>query len=169
MTDVLGTERLLLRTLAEGDATFILELVNEPSFIRNVGDKGVRTLADARRYIAEGPVASYARHGFGLYLVMMKEAGAPIGMCGLLQRDTLADPDVGFAFLPAYRSQGYATEAATAVLAHGRTRLGLARIVAVTSPHNRPSIRVLEKVGLRFEGMVRLSEDAAEVELYGPE
>ncbi len=166
--DVVRTHRLVLRRLGEADGAFILELLNEPSFIRNIGDKGVRSVADARRYIAEGPVASYLRHGFGLYLVVLTESGAPIGICGLLKRDALADPDVGFALLPHYRARGYALEAAAAVMSHGRTELGLRRIVAVTRPDNRPSIRVLEKLGLRFDRMVRVAEDSPEVELFVP-
>src|SRR5258707_6327278 len=102
------------------DAEFIFELVNQPAFIRNIGDKGVRTLDDARNYILNGPVASYGRFGFGLYLIQQKESGFPIGICGLLKRETLKDVDLGFAFLPQFWRKGYAFESATAVMAYGR-------------------------------------------------
>ena len=164
---ILETERLLLRRLSSDDAEFILELLNQPSFLRYIGDKGVRTTEDAVRYIQTGPVASYERFGFGLYLVELKETGVPIGMCGLLKRDTLLDPDVGFAFLPDYWSQGYAFEAASSVMSYGREVLGLPRIVAITSRDNDASIKLLEKIGLKFEGLITPSEDLGEVRLFG--
>ncbi len=163
---VLETERLRLRRLSLDDAAFILDLLNEPSFLNYIGDKGVRTLDDARDYILTGPMASYERHGFGLYLVELKERGVPMGICGLLKRDALDDVDVGFAFLPAFWLQGYAFESASAVIAYGRRALGLNRIVAVTQSDNVGSIKTLEKVGLTFERMVRLSEDGPEIQLF---
>jgi len=163
---VVATDRLVLRRLSTDDAEFILELLNEPSFLRFIGDKGVRTLDDAREYILRGPVDSYERNGFGLYLTVLKEGGVPIGICGLLKRESLEDVDVGFAFLPRFWSRGYAFESASAVMAYGRSALGLKRIVAVTNPDNDGSIRVLEKLGLRFEKMVRLSEDGPEIKLF---
>ncbi len=163
---VLETERLVLRRLSTHDAEFILRLLNEPSFLRYIGDRGVRTLEDARAYIAKGPIDSYDRHGFGLFLVSQKEDGAPIGMCGLLRRDALPDVDVGFAFLPAFWGKGYAFESAAAVLSYGREVLGLVRIVAITSPDNEGSIRVLSKLGMRFEGMIRLADNEPEVRLF---
>lgn len=164
---VLETERLVLRRLAVDDAEFMFRLLNEPSFIRFIGDRGIRTLDDARGYILNGPVASYERFGFGLYLVTLKAEGTPIGMCGLLKRDSLEDADVGFAFLPAFWSRGYAFESAAAVVAHGKSDLGLERIVAVVMPENRGSIRVLEKLGMSFERMARLSADGPELQLFG--
>jgi len=164
---ILETERLSLRRLTTDDAQFILELLNQPSFLRYIGDKGVRNSEDAIQYIQTGPVASYDRFGFGLYLVELKESGTPIGMCGLLKRETLADVDVGFAFLPDYWSRGYAFEAAAAVMAYGREVLGLRRIVAITSLDNAASIKLLEKIGLRFERLIKLTEDQPEVRLFG--
>lgn len=164
---VFETNRLTLLQLTPDDATFILELVNDPAWLRFIGDRGVRTLEDARAYILKGPVASYERHGFGLYLVKRKEDGALIGICGLLKRDTLPDVDVGFAFLPQFTRQGYGFEAAAATLTYGHRVLGLQRIVAVTSPDNVASIRLLERLGFRFEKMIRLSADAPEISLYG--
>lgn len=163
---VLETERLVLRELGLDDARFILELLNDPSFLRYIGDKGVRTLTDARDYISRGPVESYRRHGFGLYLTELKDGSVPIGICGLVKRDALEDPDIGFAFLPRFWAKGYATESASAVLAHARDVLKLERILAIVSPGNQGSIRVLTKLGLRFDRRVRLSEDGQELELF---
>lgn len=164
---VLETERLLLRYLSSEDAEFILELLNEPSFIRNIGDRGVRTIEDANSYIVNGPVASYAKNGFGLYLVKLKETNESIGMCGLIRRDTLEDVDIGYAFLPKFWSKGYAVESAQAVKEYAKNVIGLDRIVAITDPENEGSIRVLEKIGLKFEKMVKLSEDDIDLKLFG--
>lgn len=163
---VVETERLTLRRLETGDAEFILALLNDPSFLRFIGDKGVRTVDDARDYILNGPVASYERFGFGLYLTERKDDGVPIGICGLLKREALKDVDVGFAFLPQFWSKGYAFESASAVMAYGRNVLGLTRIVAITSPDNEASVRLLSKLGMKFESMVRLSEDSPEIRLF---
>src|SRR3954466_3191875 len=136
---VLETDRLTVRYLSTADAEFILELLNDPSFIRYIGDKQVRTLDDARRYALDGPVKSYEAHGFGLNLVELKSEARPIGICGLLKRDTLPHPDIGFAFLPAYWNQGYAFEAAAAVMKHARTALKVDTILAITTPDNEAS------------------------------
>jgi ribosomal-protein-alanine N-acetyltransferase len=164
---ILKTERLIVRRLCNDDAEFILNLLNQPSFLRYIGDKGVRNIEGAVDYIQTGPIASYERFGFGLYLVELKDTGAPVGMCGLLKRDSLPDVDVGFAFLPDYWSQGLAFEAAAAVMTYAREVLGLRRIVAITSLDNDASIRLLEKIGLRFEGLIKLAEDQPEVRLFG--
>ena len=163
---VLETDRLTLRWLTPDDAAFVLELLNDPGWLRFIGDKGVRSFEDARHYIAEKFSASYERFGFGLYLTALKSSGAPIGICGLVKRAGLDDVDVGFALLPSYRGNGYTFEAASAVMAYGRSALGLTRIVAITTPDNHSSIRVLEKLGLRFDRMIRLSTDDSEVALY---
>jgi RimJ/RimL family protein N-acetyltransferase len=165
---VLETERLQLRRIDVDDAGFLLDLLNQPSFVHFIGDKGVRTLDDARHYVATGPLASYERFGFGMYLVLLKESQTPIGICGLLKRDCLDDVDVGFAFLPQFWSRGYAFESASAVMAYGQEALRIGRIVAVVSPDNRGSIRLLEKLGLRFETMVRLFQDSPEIKLFAP-
>ena len=164
---VLETERLLLQQLSSADADFILELLNEPSFIRNIGDRGVRTIEGANSYILNGPVASYAKNGFGLYLVKLKATDESIGMCGLIKRDTLEDVDIGYAYLPKFWSKGYAVEAAQGVREYAKNVIGLNRIVAIVDPENEGSIRVLEKIGLKFERMVRLSEDDIELKLFG--
>ena len=164
--NILETDRLLLRRLSIDDAGFILELLNEPSFLHFIGDKGVRTLDDAREYILQGPMASYERHGFGLYLTILKDGAVPIGICGLLKRESLPDVDIGFAFLPAFWSKGYALESAAAVKSYGLNTLGLQRIVAITNPDNEASIKLLEKIGLQYERLIKLSEDAPEIRLY---
>lgn len=166
MMRIIETERLILRELSTDDAEFILELLNEPSFIRNIGDKDVRTTADACQYILNGPRTSYERFGFGLYLVEIKDSGLPIGICGLLKREALENADIGFAFLPRFWSRGYAFESASAVMIYAKEMLGLNRILAVVNPDNEASIRVLGKIGLRYERMVRLSEDGPEIELF---
>jgi ribosomal-protein-alanine N-acetyltransferase len=163
---VLETIRLRLRRLTHDDAEFILRLLNEPSFIRNIGDRGVRSLDDARSYITNGPVASYEKHGFGLWLVETRDSGAAVGICGLLKRDALEDVDLGYALVPEHWSRGYALEAASAVMAYAGEGLGLRRVVAITDAENQGSIRLLEKLGFRDEGMVRLSDDAPELKLF---
>ena len=160
------TERLNLRSLSMNDAGFILDLLNEPSFLRFIGDKHVRTLEDARNYILTGPIASYERHGFGLWLVELRDSNAPIGICGLLKRDCLSDVDVGFAFLPQFWSMGYAYEAASAAVSYGTKVIGLKRIVAITNADNVASIKVLEKLGLSFERMIELSEGGPTIKLF---
>lgn len=163
---VLESDRLWLTKLMPTDAPFILRLLNEPTFIENIGDRGVRTLEDAERYILDGPMASYERFGFGLYLVESIGTGEAMGLCGLLKRDVLDDVDMGYAFLPEFCGSGYAREAATAVLHHAHQVLGLNRVVAIVNPQNQPSIRLLEKIGFRYEKMVRLTADSPEIKLF---
>ncbi|HEY3655724.1 MAG TPA: GNAT family N-acetyltransferase [Steroidobacteraceae bacterium] len=164
---IIESERLVLRELELNDAPFILQLLNEASFLRFIGDKGVRTLADARDYIEKGPRDSYRRLGFGLYLTSLRDSGVAAGICGLVKRETLADADIGYAFLPQHRSKGYATEAAAAVLAHAKLSLRLDRVVAITSHDNHASVAVLEKIGLVFERTVKLTADGPELKLFG--
>jgi RimJ/RimL family protein N-acetyltransferase len=164
---VLETQRLALRRFTPDDARFVLELVNDPDWLRYIGDRGVRNLDDARGYIEKGPMAMYARHGFSLYCVELKSDGTPIGMCGLLKRETLEDVDIGFAFLPQFRARGYAREAAQATLAYGASVLGLTRIVATTTPDNDASGALLGRIGLRFERMFSVPGENREVRLYG--
>jgi RimJ/RimL family protein N-acetyltransferase len=163
---ILETDRLVVRRLALDDAAFLLELLNEPAFLKNIGDRGARTLTDARRYIARGPVASYRKFGFGLYLVELKDSGTPIGICGLLKRDWLEDVDIGFAFLQKFWSHGYARESAAAVMHYGWTKLRLKRIVAITKPTNQASIALLEKLGLHFENNIVQPDHAGENKLF---
>jgi len=164
---ILETGRLRLRKLTVDDAEFILRLLNEASFIQSIGDKGVRTLEDARSYILTGPIASYDKFGFGLWLVENRTDGVPMGMCGLLKRDTLEDVDIGYALVPEFWSKGFAMEAAAAVLSYGKSEFGMKRIVAIVSPQNDSSIRLLEKLGFAFERMVKLAPEADEIKLFG--
>jgi RimJ/RimL family protein N-acetyltransferase len=164
--DVLATERLVLRRLTLADAAFILELVNEPAWLEFIGDKGVRTPEDARTYLRQGPLDQYARFGFGPLRVDLKADGAPLGLCGLIKRDPLPDVDIGFALFARHWGRGYAFEAASAVLAHGQSELGLRRIVALTALGNQRSIRLLEKLGLKFERIIRLTPTSPESRLF---
>ena len=163
---MLETERLILRWLQTSDAAFILELVNEPSWLKYIGDKGVKTLKDAENYIRKGPIEMYERLGFGLYLVEIKESNESIGICGLIKREALEDVDLGFAFLPKFWGKRYAFESASATMSYGKNALGLPRIAAITSQGNRPSEKLLEKLGFRFERNVRLSTNDDELKLY---
>jgi RimJ/RimL family protein N-acetyltransferase len=164
---VLETERLRLRKLVEEDAVFILRLLNEPSWLRFIGDRGVHSLETARHYIRNGPQQMYREHGFGLFVVESRATRLPMGLCGLLRRATLPDADIGFAFLPEFWGQGYAFEAADATLRHGRDVHGLDRIVAITVPENASSRRLLEKLGLRCEGTVRLQGSSEDLLYFG--
>ena len=155
-----------MRRLNADDAPFIVTLLNEPSFIRYIGDKSVRDLDAARRYILNGPVASYDRNGFGLNLVELKESHTPIGICGLLKRDELPDADIGFALLPDFWNKGFAFEASTAVLHDARERLSLERILAITSLDNDASINLLQRLGFKFERVIQLTAGGEQVRLF---
>ncbi len=163
---VLETERLVLRRLTFDDGNFILGLLNQPSFLQFIGDRGVRTLDDARSYLQNGPLSSYDRLGYGLFLVSLREVGTPIGMCGLLKREALEDADIGFAFLPEHWARGYACESAAAVLALGHSTFGLERIAAIANTDNAASIRVLEKIGMKFQRMMTMPGESHEIRLY---
>jgi RimJ/RimL family protein N-acetyltransferase len=152
---ILETERLNLRRFSvDSDAPFALTLLNEPSFLQYIGDKKVRNLDDARQYLLNGPIASYEKNGFGLYAVELKESQTSIGMCGLIKREELPEPDIGFAFLPEFWKKGYAFEAAAAVMKDARETLNLDRILAIVNPENYASMKLLERLGLRFERML---------------
>ncbi|WP_411834547.1 GNAT family N-acetyltransferase [Pseudoxanthomonas mexicana] len=168
-TPALETARLRLWRFDADNAdevAFNLRLLNDPGFLHNIGDRGVRTLAQSRRHLLDGAIASYARHGFGLYRVELKQGGESVGVCGLLRRDFLDDADIGYAFLPEFRGQGHAREAAAAVLASAWPVHRLARVAAIVSPHNEASIRLLESLGMRFRRTLRLPADDHEVKLF---
>lgn len=165
----LCTQRLTIRPFTQGDAAFIVELVNDADWLRFIGDKNVHSLDDARRYLRDGPIAMHAKHGVGLCCVERRSDGAALGMCGLIRRDTLDDIDLGFAFLPAARGQRYAREAAAAVLEHGFKALALKRIVAITDIDNAASARVLEGLGLHFERLLPASADGKVLRLFAIE
>jgi ribosomal-protein-alanine N-acetyltransferase len=169
MKPVLDTLRLSLRRLTLGDSAFIFELMNEPPYIENIGDRGVRSTADAARYIEEKYLASYDRHGFGLNLVELTGEAAPIGICGLVKRDSLEHPDLGFAYLQRFWSRGYAREAATATLVHARDSLGLSYVYGLVSLENTRSIQLLKHLGFGFVRSSVLPGQATESHLYGVE
>ncbi len=163
---VCETARLNLRQLQLSDAAFVLELVNEPAWLRFIGDRGVKTLKDARRYLQDGPLASYEHFGFGLYAVELRADAIPIGMCGLLKRETLDDVDVGFALLERHWGHGYAHESAAAVMELAREKLALKRVVAITTIDNHSSAALLEKIGMYFDRMIRMPNDDEELRLF---
>jgi RimJ/RimL family protein N-acetyltransferase len=162
----LTTARLRVVPLTLDDAPFIVELVNDPAWIRFIGDKHVHSIADAETYLRNGPLAMYARHGVGLYKVLRNEDGVALGMCGLIRRDGLDDVDIGFALLPQARGHGYASEAASVVLEHGFSALGLQCIVAITDVENHASARVLEKIGMTYVRTMRLPNESTDLKLY---
>ncbi|MEM8531521.1 MAG: GNAT family N-acetyltransferase [Chloroflexota bacterium] len=166
MNVILETARLTVRPFTLDDASFIVRLLNEPSFIEHIADMGVRTLNDARNYLHEKPLASYKHHGFGLWRVGLKDSDEPIGMAGLLNRETLDTVDLGYAFLPEYFGKGYAFEVTSAIMTYARTRLGYRKVVAVVHANNEPSIRLLRKLGFHYERMVRLADDQEEIQLF---
>ncbi len=163
---VLSTERLHLRWFVADDAAFIFELVNDPDWVRFIGDRKIHTLEAARTYIENSLIAMCRRLGFGLWLVERRTDGVAIGICGLIKRESLADVDLGFAFLPDFRGQGFAIEAATATLAYGRDHWELKRIVAITSPDNEPSAKVLKKIGMHLEQRTRLAGEERDCLLF---
>jgi RimJ/RimL family protein N-acetyltransferase len=163
---ILQTERLALHAFTLDDAPFVLELLNDPDFLRYIGDKGARDVDGARAYLEAGPLAGYARHGFGLWRVERRADGLNLGMCGLLKRDHLEHPDVGYAFLPVARGQGYALEAVAATVAYARAPLGLHEICAITTVDNQASIRVLERAGFSLARVMPANERDPELNLY---
>jgi len=165
---ILETENLTISELNTGDAEFIRELLNDPDWIRFIGDRGVRTNQEAARYILSKHIKSYLKYGFGLYRVKLKNNDRPIGICGLIKRDGLVDIDIGFAFLPKFRRQGYAFESASAILKYSKEVLQIDRIVAITSLDNVNSEKLLNKLGLRFEKKIQLPNDDKESKLYVP-
>jgi len=164
--NLIETERLTLRWMTVEDAEVILELLNDPDWLRYIGDRGVRNLADAQAYLLTGTIAMYQRLGFGLYLAERKPDGAPMGICGLVKRDFLVDVDLGFAFLPAFRAQGYAYESAAAVMDYARDALGLKKLLAITSTDNERSGRLLERLGFHLEGIIQVPPDGKDARLF---
>ena len=163
---MLETERLTLSQLSYDDCKFIFELLNAASFKRYIGDRGIRTLSDAREYMRKGPISSYERHGFGLYLVGKRDDATPLGICGLVKRKEFEFPDLGFAFLEPFWSNGYAYESSIAVIEHAGKELGITHIIAMTDDDNSASVRLLEKLGFHFEHMVRMPNESEEICRY---
>ena len=157
---VIETERLILRQLNAGDASFMLSLLNDPSWIKYIGDRNINTIEEAKDHIEKKYISSYNKNGFGLYLVELKDKLISIGVCGLINRPSLEDVDIGFAFMPEYTGSGYAYEAAKATMAYGYEKLNLERIVAITIAENERSINLLKKLGLRNSGNAGIPDDA---------
>lgn len=162
---ILQTERLTLRQFTLEDTAFIIELLNSPGWLEFIGDRNVKTKEQAENYLRNGPIKSYERNGFGLSMVETKD-GIPIGMCGIIKRDNLEHPDIGFAFLPEYASQGYGYEIASAVLTYAKNYLKLPTILAITLPNNTKSIKLLEKIGFMFVKSFRADPSDEELLLY---
>jgi [ribosomal protein S5]-alanine N-acetyltransferase len=166
MEIVIETERLILRKFTTEDAPFMLKLLNTPAWLRFIGDRNVHTVEEAKQFLLNGYLKSYETHGFGFYLAMEKTTQNPIGMCGLVKRNTLEDVDIGFAFLPDFVGKGYGFEAASATLNYAENVLKLEKVIAIVDPENVVSIALIKKIGLQFERMVRLSADDIELMLF---
>lgn len=164
---VLETDRLRLRLIGLEDAGFILGLLNSPGWLRYIGDRGVYTVEDAERYIKNGVWVAYEQYGYGFSVVELKADGVPIGGCGLIRRAGLPHADIGFAFMPEYQGRGFAYEIAAATIRHAKDKLALPRVLGITLPENQRSVLLLQKIGLRFEKMIRLAEDKEELMLFG--
>lgn len=163
---ILETERLILREIVETDSEFILDLLNQPSFIKYIGDRNVRNLEQSREFIENRLRASYKTFGYGLYLVELKESAEPIGICGFVRRDYLPEADLGFAFLPQFEKKGYAFESASATTKYGREKLHFAKILAITTQNNQSSIKLLKKLGFEFERLIKPPNDSEQLNLF---
>lgn len=166
---ILETKRLILREFDNKDAPFIFELLNSPGWLKYIGTRGIKDIKDAENYITELMIPSYEKNGFGFYMMEGKEDSASIGMCGLIKRDALEDVDIGFAILPQFEGKGYSSEAAIATIDYGKNQLGLNRIAAITVEYNVSSIKILEKLGMKFEKMINLPNDPEDLMLYARE
>ena len=163
---ILETERTILREVTKDDIEFILDLLNQPSFLRYIGDRNVRTVEQARDYIESRLTASYRKFGFGMWAVELKETDAPIGLCGFVKRDSLPEADIGFAFLPQFERKGYAFESASAAMKYGGDVLNLNPVLAITSKDNESSGRLLGKLNFKFERLITLPGDVEELKLF---
>lgn len=166
MTLILETERLILRQFDLNDTDFILKLLNSPGWLRFIGDRNIRTTEDAKDYLINGPIKSYQTIGFGLSLVALKDNELPIGMCGIIKRDNLENVDIGFAFLDEYTGKGYAFEIASATIKYAKEVLKLETILAITDPKNVNSIKLLNKIGLSFDKIIKFPEKNEELMLF---
>jgi RimJ/RimL family protein N-acetyltransferase len=163
---ILETERLNLRETSADDAEFMLDLLNQPSFIKYIGDRNVRTIAESKEFIETRYVKSYRDNGFGLYVVELKSDNTPIGICGFVKRDTLPEPDIGFAFLPQFCGQGFAVESAAGSMKYGEETLGFTKVLAITTQNNESSGKLLSKVGFKFVELVKMPHDDDELKLF---
>ncbi|MBK7851666.1 MAG: GNAT family N-acetyltransferase [Bacteroidetes bacterium] len=166
MRYILETERLFLREFSTEDAPFVVQLVNSPGWLEFIGDRNIRNDEQARIYLENGPLLSYKQNGYGLSLVELKHGKTPIGMCGIINRENLENPDIGFAFLPEHMGQGFAFEVAQATMKYARENLKLPTVCAITVSGNLPSIKLLEKLGMKFSKMINFPDDPVELMLY---
>jgi RimJ/RimL family protein N-acetyltransferase len=162
---ILETPRLTLREAALSDSSFVRALLNDPSWLENIGDRGIRSDADAENYIRKNIWLLHQTNGYGMYVVQLKSPAVPIGMCGLVKRDFLSAPDLGFALLPDYVGQGYASEAARAVVLHAKQKLGIVRLYAIVKRDNRRSVRLLGRLGFHPQGPF-VTPQGEEIDLY---
>jgi RimJ/RimL family protein N-acetyltransferase len=165
--NIIETERLNILLLSLNDEEFVFRLLNDPDWIKYIGDRKINNHADARNYILLNIISSYEKYGFGLFLVKEKQNDISIGICGLLKRDYLDDVDIGFAFLPEYRGKGYGYESASAVIKYGQESFGLDKILAITQSNNLNSIKMLKKLGLEYIKNIKLPEEEEELRLFG--
>jgi RimJ/RimL family protein N-acetyltransferase len=166
MEEILQTDRLRIRQFSADDAFFTMQLTNTPDWLNNIGNRNTGSEELARQYLENGNIKSYRERGYGGYLVELKETGEPIGMCGLFKRDILEYPDIGFAFLPEHYGKGYGFESARAVLKYALEELKFPKLLGITLPTNAGSIKLLEKIGLERQGLIRLSVDDEELLLF---
>jgi len=166
MSRVLETERLILSRLTIDDAPFMLMLFNDPSFIDNICDKNIRTLEQAQQHIRDAPLESYKKHGYGPYLVQLKQTDELIGICGLYKREEFDFADIGYAFLPQFTGQGFACEAAQATLKYALNQLKLTKVLAITSLKNSRSEKLLNKIGLKLQGTIAYGDDQEQTKLF---
>ena len=164
--EILNTERLVISKFTLNEASFIIELMNDKDWIQNIGDRGVRTLDDAENYIKDKFLASYDKYGFGFYVITLKSTKERIGTVGLIDRDGIEGVEIGYGMLPAFRGKGYALEAAKAIFNHAQNTFRIDKIVAIVNPNNKGSIHLLEKLGLRYEKMVRLSGETKDIKYF---
>jgi RimJ/RimL family protein N-acetyltransferase len=166
MPVILETDRLLLKEFEPVDAAFIVQLVNTEGWLKYIGDRNIKTIEKAEHYLVNGPIKSYRQNGYGLYKVEKKDTHQPIGMCGIIKREHLPCPDIGFAFLPEFCNQGFAFEIATATMDFAKEELSLPVIAAITVPQNERSVRLLKKLGLSFQEKIKMPGSQDEVDLY---
>lgn len=153
---ILETERLTLSEVTENDAEFMLDLLNQPSFIKYIGDRNVRTIDEAQNFIETRYNKSYKDNGYGLYLVKLKDEDTKIGVCGFVKRDNFQYADVGFAFLPQFEKKGYAFESALAIMKYGQEVLEFREVLAITTQDNESSGKLLAKLGFKFEEIIEM-------------
>ena len=165
----LETERLRLRYYTAADAPFIYELMNSTGWLNYIGDRNIRSIADAETYIKEKYLPSYKLNGYGAYIVVLKETGIAVGSCGLYKRENLEHPDIGFAFLTEYLGKGYGFEASQGVMEHAREKLGINTFLGITLPTNIPSIKLLQKLGLKKQGPFFFNDETEELLLFSNE